>query len=172
MSKNGLERRAWQFYTIWDKNQGLKVKIDEVTVDLVPRSGRPAAADRSSSAQKFLWGSMRNFQFYSCNFLTAPHRTGIRQDNAVRDVSNLIWGFASWEAMGSCSKLYCRLAKNGFLVQNRRSQIAKSQIDCMGNRMRIFSHLVFLITFPKIIACSWNSLYRRVSTSATICDKI
>jgi hypothetical protein len=35
----------------------------------------------------------------------------------------------------------------------------------------IFTHLVFLITFPKIIACSWNSLYRRVSTSATICDK-
>jgi hypothetical protein len=50
---------------------------------------------------------------------------------------------------GSCLKLYCRLAENGFLVQNRRSQIAKSQIDCMENRMRIFSHLVFLITFPK-----------------------
>ena len=47
---DGLERRAWQFYTIWDENQGLKVKIDEVTVDLVPRSGRPGAADRSSSA--------------------------------------------------------------------------------------------------------------------------
>jgi hypothetical protein len=24
--KNGLERRAWQFYAICDKNQGLKVK--------------------------------------------------------------------------------------------------------------------------------------------------
>jgi hypothetical protein len=44
--------------------------------------------------------------------------------------------------MGRCLKLYCRLAKNGFLVQNRRLQIAKSQIDRMGNRMRIFSHLV------------------------------
>jgi hypothetical protein len=38
--KNGLERLAWQFYTICDKNPGLKVKIDEVTAILAPRSGQ------------------------------------------------------------------------------------------------------------------------------------
>ena len=32
--KNGLERRAWQFYTICDKNRGLKAKIDKVTAIL------------------------------------------------------------------------------------------------------------------------------------------
>jgi hypothetical protein len=32
--KNGLERRAWQFYTICDKNQLLKVKTEKVTVIL------------------------------------------------------------------------------------------------------------------------------------------
>jgi hypothetical protein len=42
--KNGLERRAWQFYTISDENQGLKVKIDEVTADLVPRSGQTSCS--------------------------------------------------------------------------------------------------------------------------------
>jgi hypothetical protein len=46
-SKNGLERRVWQFYIICDKNQLLKVTIDKVTVILVPRSdpGVPAAGD-------------------------------------------------------------------------------------------------------------------------------
>jgi hypothetical protein len=83
--KNGLERRAWQFYEICDKNQGLNVKKnDEVTVNLVPRSGRPAAADRSGSAQKFVWGCMRDFQKSSCNFLPTPTHTRIRRDNAVR----------------------------------------------------------------------------------------
>jgi hypothetical protein len=28
--KNGLERRAWQFYTICDKNPGLKVKMTKL----------------------------------------------------------------------------------------------------------------------------------------------
>ena len=36
--KNVLERRAWQFYTICDKNRGLKAKIDKVTAILVLRS--------------------------------------------------------------------------------------------------------------------------------------
>ena len=44
--KNGLERRVKQFYTICDKNHGLKVKIDEVTAILVPRSGGATHADR------------------------------------------------------------------------------------------------------------------------------
>jgi hypothetical protein len=37
--KNGLERRVWQFYTICDKNQLLKVKIGKVMLMaiLVPR---------------------------------------------------------------------------------------------------------------------------------------
>ena len=46
--KNGLERRAWQFYAICDKNQGLKVKIDEVTVILVPDpAGQLQLTDRA-----------------------------------------------------------------------------------------------------------------------------
>jgi hypothetical protein len=83
--ENGLERRAWQFYAICDKNQGLKVKIDEVTANLVPDPGRPAAADRSGSAQKFVWDYMVGFQKTGCNS-GAPARAGrIRQDLAVRD---------------------------------------------------------------------------------------
>jgi hypothetical protein len=66
--KNGLERRAWEFYTICDKIQDLKVKIDE-GID----PGRPAAADRSGSAHKFVWGCMGDFQKISCNFYTPPH---------------------------------------------------------------------------------------------------
>jgi hypothetical protein len=44
--KNGLrlERRVWQFYTICDKNQLLKLKIDKVTAILVPRAGGASAA--------------------------------------------------------------------------------------------------------------------------------
>jgi hypothetical protein len=44
--KNGLERHAWQFYTICDKNQLLKVKIEKLTIILVPQiSCRPAVGD-------------------------------------------------------------------------------------------------------------------------------
>jgi hypothetical protein len=66
--KNGLGRRTWQFYAICDKNQGIKVKIDEVTANLVSRSGQPAAADKSGSAQKFVWDCMVDFQKSGCNF--------------------------------------------------------------------------------------------------------
>ena len=72
------------------KNQGLKVKIDEVTVNLVLRSGRPAAADRSSSAQKFVWGCMRNFQKIGFSSGAPARATEERQDIAVRDVFDLI----------------------------------------------------------------------------------
>jgi hypothetical protein len=56
--KNGLERRAWQFYTICDKNQGLNVKIDEVTTILVPQIWAGQLQVTSGSAQKFVWGSI------------------------------------------------------------------------------------------------------------------
>jgi hypothetical protein len=48
---------------------------------------------------------MVDFQKSICNFSTPPHPTVIRQDIAVRDVSNLIWGCDSWEPMGSCLNL-------------------------------------------------------------------
>jgi hypothetical protein len=35
--KNGIERRVWQFYTICDKNQLLRPKIEKVMAVLVPR---------------------------------------------------------------------------------------------------------------------------------------
>jgi hypothetical protein len=60
-----------------------------------------------------------------------------------------------------------RLGQNGLSGTNRRLAVFKIVWQIVwGN----FSYLVFNITFPKIIACNWNSLYRRVSTSATICD--
>jgi hypothetical protein len=65
--KNSLERRAWQSYTICDKNQGLKVKNDEVTANLVPRSAAGQLHLTSGSAQKFVWGCMVDFQKFSCN---------------------------------------------------------------------------------------------------------
>ena len=46
---NGLERRAWQFYTICDTNQGLKVKMDEVTAIPVPRSKNPVRGFRNNT---------------------------------------------------------------------------------------------------------------------------
>ena len=64
--KNGLERRAWQSYAICDKNQGLKVKIDEVTVNLVPQIRAGQLQLTSGSAQKFVWGSMVDFQKTTC----------------------------------------------------------------------------------------------------------
>jgi hypothetical protein len=73
--KNGLERRAWQFYTICDKNQGLKVKIGEVTAIPVHRSAAGQLQVTLGSAQKFVWGSMVDFQKTSCNFGAAPRRT-------------------------------------------------------------------------------------------------
>jgi hypothetical protein len=60
--KNGLERRVWQFYTICDKNQRLKVKIHKVTAILVLRSAAGQLQATSGSAQKFVWGSMVDFQ--------------------------------------------------------------------------------------------------------------
>ena len=50
--KNGLERRVWQFYTICDKNQLLKVKIEIVTVILVLISW-----DASCRRHRALWKS-------------------------------------------------------------------------------------------------------------------
>jgi hypothetical protein len=79
--KNGLERRVWQFYTICDKNQLLKVKIAKVTAILVPRSAvgqRSGAGDIGLCA--FVRGSMVNFQKTSCNFGAAARRTEERQD--------------------------------------------------------------------------------------------
>jgi hypothetical protein len=55
--KNCLERRAWQFYTICDKNKGLKVKIDEVTANLVPRSGQ-ASCSWHWALRKSLYGAL------------------------------------------------------------------------------------------------------------------
>jgi hypothetical protein len=55
--KNGLERRALQFYTICDKNQVLKVKIDKVTAILVPRSGG-ASCRRHRALRKSLYGAV------------------------------------------------------------------------------------------------------------------
>jgi hypothetical protein len=52
--KNCLERRAWQLYAICDKSQGLKVKNDEVTVNLVRQIRAGQLQLTSSSTQKFL----------------------------------------------------------------------------------------------------------------------
>jgi hypothetical protein len=52
--KNGLERRVWQFYTICDKNQRLKVKIDKVTAILVLGSSAGQQEATSGSALKFV----------------------------------------------------------------------------------------------------------------------
>ena len=54
--KNGLERRVWQFYTICDKNQGLKVKTDKVTAILVPRSGVASAENPN-----LIWALRKSF---------------------------------------------------------------------------------------------------------------
>jgi hypothetical protein len=70
--KNGLERRVWQFYTICDKNQLLKVKIDKVTAILVLRSAAGQLHVTSGPAQKFVRGSMVEFQKTSCNFCAIP----------------------------------------------------------------------------------------------------
>jgi hypothetical protein len=44
--KNYLERPVWQFYTICDKNQLLKIKIEKVTAILEsPDPGVPATVD-------------------------------------------------------------------------------------------------------------------------------
>ena len=85
----------------------------------------------SGSAQKFVWGYMVHFQKISSNSGAILRNAEERQDFVELGAFELILvsAFATLEMMGSCSKLYCRLAKNGFLVQNRRSQIAKSQID-------------------------------------------
>jgi hypothetical protein len=56
--QNGLERRVWQFFTICDKIQLLKVKIEKVTVILVLRSWDASCWAISGFAEKFVWGSM------------------------------------------------------------------------------------------------------------------
>jgi hypothetical protein len=75
-----------------DKNQGLKVKIDQVTAILVIRSAAGQLQATSGSAQKFVWGCMVDFQKSSCNF-SAPRRPTEERTavyNAVRDVFDLI----------------------------------------------------------------------------------
>jgi hypothetical protein len=78
--KNGIERRVWQFYTICDKNQGLKVKIDKVIAILVLRSPAGQLQATSGCAQKFVWDCMVDFQKKtSCNSGAAARRTEERQ---------------------------------------------------------------------------------------------
>ena len=117
------------------KNQGLKVKIDEVTVNLFPRFGRPAEADRSSSAQMFVWGCMTNFQKIS-------------------------------------SKSTVSLSKIAF--SGRKSHIADRKIadKLYGKSDENFQSPGFPHNFSKKLSPELKyGLYRRVSTSATICDK-
>jgi hypothetical protein len=108
------------------------------------------------------------FENFCCNFGAPARATVIRQDIAVRDVSNLIWGFDSWEPMGSCLNLLFPWAKPHFLVQTAGLLFLK----LYGNRMRNFQWPSFPHNFaPKISPEPKYVLYGRVSTSATICDK-
>ena len=93
--KNGLERRALQFYIICDKNQGLKVKIAKVTAILVPQIRAGQLQVTSGSAQKFVWGSMVDFQKTSCDFGATRRHTVIRQDSVELGAFELISAFDS-----------------------------------------------------------------------------
>ena len=60
LPKNGLERRVWQFYTICDENQLLKVKVEKVMAVLVLEVKVPRWLDFSYQAWlqmclKFVW---------------------------------------------------------------------------------------------------------------------
>jgi hypothetical protein len=51
---------------------------------------------------------MRDFQKITSNFYTPPHPSRIRQDFVELGAFELISAFATWEMMGSCSKLSSR----------------------------------------------------------------
>jgi hypothetical protein len=90
--KNGLERGVWQFYTICDKNQLLKVKNEKVTVILVLRSAAGQLQVTSGSAQKFVWGSMVKFQKNNCKlFIVDSGKTGFPGTNRRLAFLKIVW---------------------------------------------------------------------------------